>query len=369
MQQKYKPLFETFTFPNGVDIKNRLVLAPMTHYSSNEDGTISEEELAYIKVRTKDFGTIITACANVTENGKAFYGQPGIFSDEMLPGLKKLAKTIQNEGAKAIIQIHHGGFQSPPELVPNRDVVSASSIKEGVRSLQHDEIKEIIKAFGDATKRAIDAGFDGVEIHGANGYLIQQFYSPHSNIREDQWGGTNENRMRFPLAIVDACQGIVEKYANKPFILGYRFSPEEPSTPGLTMTETFALVDSLANKPLDYLHISLAEALSAPHRGAAQTNLSRVELIRDVINERVPLIAVGSINTPDQALEVREKNIPLIAFGRELLIAPRWGQLVMNDQLEEIEYILQLKEKDKYQLPENLWKKIENREGWVPFER
>ena len=127
------------------------------------------------------------------------------------------------------------------------------------RELTSIEIDEIITAFGEATRRAIEAGFDGIEIHGANTYLIQQFYSPFTNSRTDKWGGSRENRMRFPLAVLKACQEAIKKYANRPFILGYRFSPEEPSTPGLTMADTFYLVDVLAECGLDYLHVSLGE--------------------------------------------------------------------------------------------------------------
>ncbi|MCA1025578.1 NADH-dependent flavin oxidoreductase [Cytobacillus kochii] len=371
MKAKFEPLFESYTFPNGVTVKNRLALAPMTHYSSNDDGSISEEELVFIKARAKDLGTVITACANVTPNGKAFPGQPAIYDDQFIPGLKKLAETVQQEGAKAVIQIHHGGISCPSELVPDGDVVSASNIdrdNQKARALSTGEIEEIIEAFGEATRRAIEAGFDGVEIHGANGYLVQQFYSPYTNNRTDEWGGSVENRMKFPLAVAEACQRAIDKHAKRPFIFGYRFSPEEPSTPGLTMTETFQLVDALSNLPFDYLHISLMHALSTPHRGA-DTERTRIELVNEVINGRVPLMAVGKVNSPDDALAVRERNIPLIAIGRELLISPRWAAYIQEDRLEKIEYALNLKERDKYDIPNGLWEVILAAEGWVPFTR
>lgn len=207
MKKKYEPLFEPFTFPSGVTIDNRIAVAPMTHYSSNEDGTISDQELDYIIPRSKEMGIVITACANVTADGKAFPGQPAINQDSQISGLKKLAQAIQAQGSKAIVQIHHGGIECPPELVPNQEVVGASDIfdngKQIVRALEDHEVENIAKAFGEATRRAIEAGFDGVEIHGANGYLIQQFYSPKTNQRTDRWGGSAEKRLAFPLAIVD----------------------------------------------------------------------------------------------------------------------------------------------------------------------
>ena len=124
--------------------------------------------------------------------------------------MKRLAQTIQAEGAKAILQIYHGGRQSPPELLPDRQPISASAVasegegKPVPREMTETEIINTTQAFGDATRRAIEAGFDGVEIHGANTYLLQQFFSPHSNRREDQWGGSLEKRMKFPLAVVDS---------------------------------------------------------------------------------------------------------------------------------------------------------------------
>ncbi len=190
----------------------------------------------------------------------------------MIHGLCKLATTIKEQGAKAILQIFHGGRMCPPELVPNGDIVSASAVPAEQpnahipRALKGEEIRTIIKDFGETTRRAIEAGFDGVEIHGANGYLIHQFFSPHSNRREDEWGGSLQKRLAFPLAIVDEVKKVVDTYAKEPFIVGYRFSPEEPETPGITMADTLELVDALANQPIDYLHVSLMDFWSTARR-------------------------------------------------------------------------------------------------------
>ena len=201
LKNEFNPLFEPFTFPGGASIDGRLVVAPMTHFGSHEDGTISKEEIDFITARSSEMGMVITACANVTPDGKAFEGQPSIARDEDIPGLKKLAAAIQAKGTKAIIQIHHGGSQALPHLVPNGDVVAPSDVfkdgKQIARALKEEEMTHIIDSFKEATRRAIQAGFDGVEIHGANGYLLQQFYSPHSNQRTDQWGGSEEKRLAF----------------------------------------------------------------------------------------------------------------------------------------------------------------------------
>ncbi len=241
MNAKYQKLFSPLTFGNGIELKNRLVMAPMTNYSSNPDGTVTDEEVSYYARRSKGVSMVITACTYVTPNGKGFHNEFAGDRDEMIPSLTQLAQAIQEQGAKAILQIFHGGRMCPPELVPNGDVVSASAIPaEGEdaptpHALSELEVEEIIDAFGETTRRAIEAGYDGVEIHGANGYLIQQFFSPHSNRREDRFGGSLEKRMTFPLAVVDKVRSIVKEHAKSPFIVGYRFSPEEPETPGITM--------------------------------------------------------------------------------------------------------------------------------------
>lgn len=265
MNPEYAPLFKSYTLNNGVTVKNRLTVAPMTHFASNEDGSISDEERLFLQGRAEGFGTFITAATLVSPEGKAFIGQPEAVGDKDLPSLREVAGIIKGQGAKAILQIHHGGNLSLKELLGGKDVVAPSADeKSGARALTEDEITGLIAAFGNATRLAIQAGFDGVEIHGANNYLIQQFYSAQTNLRNDQWGGSQENRMRFPLAVVDAVAAAKKNYGSDDFILGYRFSPEEPGERGLTMADTFALIDGLVEKPLQYLHVSLWDFYKRP---------------------------------------------------------------------------------------------------------
>ncbi len=365
MNEKYATLFESITLPNGVTLKNRFVLAPMTHYSSNPDGTISDQEIPYIAQRSRDIGLVITAATNVSESGKAFPGQPSIVNDTYIAGLKKLADTIKAEGAKAIIQLHHGGREALADLVPNGDVVAPSAVeKEGAatpRALETAEVQQIVDDFGEATRRAIEAGFDGVEIHGANGYIIQQFYSPFSNRREDEWG----ERLRFPLAVIDTVRNAVEKYGSKDFIVGYRFSPEEPETPGLTMKETFELIDALVEKPLDYLHVSLMDFHSTARRGA-DTNAKRIDLIKERINGRIPLIGVGSLYSAEEVAEAKATGVPLIGMGRELLIDPEFVTKIKEGREDEIISMIDPAREDHHGIPDPLWNIILQTKGWVP---
>ena len=372
MNPSNQKFFSPYTFNNGVELKNRIIMAPMTNYSSNPDGTVSEEELAYYARRSKDVSMVITACTYVTPNGKGFHNEFAGDRDEMIPSLSQLAKTIQSQGAKAILQIFHGGRMCPPELVPHGDIVSASAVPAEVagaktpRALTETEVEEIVDAFGETARRAIEAGYDGVEIHGANGYLIQQFFSPHSNQREDRFGGSVEKRMTFPLAIVDKIKSVVKEHADDSFIVGYRFSPEEAETPGITMADSLKLVDTLAEKDLDYLHVSLQHFLSKARRGVEDVNKTRIDYLLETIDNRVPLIGVGSIYSAEDARKAFETGVPLLALGRELIIDPDWVQKVAEGREDEIVTEINKDKQEELVVPVPLWNVIMNTPGWFP---
>jgi 2,4-dienoyl-CoA reductase-like NADH-dependent reductase (Old Yellow Enzyme family) len=318
---------------------------------------------------------VITGCAYVTASGKAFHGGFGSDHDDFISGLRRLASAIKEQGAKAVLQIFHGGRKCAPELVPNGEIVSASAVpgdqsigsNQVPRALTETEIQSIIRDFGESTRRAIEAGFDGVEIHGANGYLIHQFFSPHTNRREDQYGGSLEKRLSFPIAVVDEVKKVVAEHAKQPFLVGYRFSPEEPETPGITMADTLALMDVLASKELDYLHVSLMEFWSTPRRGVEDSR-SRLEIIQERVGESVPVIGVGSIYTADDALKAIQSGVSMIAIGRELIIDPDWVEKVKQGRESEIEIKLKKDAQSRLIVPDPLWQAIVNTPGWFPIE-
>jgi len=267
---------------------------------------ITEDEITYYQERSKGLGAVITGAANVQDIGKGWPGELSIAHDEMIPRLSDLAKAIKENGAKAIVQIFHGGRMTSRATLSGEQTVSASAIPaerpnaETPRALSEDEILETIKAFGEATRRAIEAGFDGVELHGANTYLIQQFFSPHSNRRSDEWGGSLENRYRFIEKLVDEVLETVDQSGVKEFIVGYRFSPEEFEEPGIRFEDTLFLVDQLAEKGLDYLHISLADYTRKSISKAYQAK-SMLAYVYEKIAQRVPLIGVGDVRTSKDA--------------------------------------------------------------------
>ena len=368
MNPKYAPLFQTYTLNNGVTIKNRLVVAPMTHFGSQADGLISDQERTFLSNRAGDMGMFITAATLVQKDGKAFHGQPEATGEHCLDSLKETAQILQQQGAKAILQIHHGGSKAMDDLLDGLDKISASASEaEHAREATAKEVEALIASYAQAADLALRAGFDGVEIHGANGYLIQQFYSAQSNRRNDQWGGSLENRMRFPLAVIDAVIAVREKHQRDDFIIGYRFSPEEPGDDGLTMTETGALIDALVQKPLQYLHVSLWEFDKKIRRGG-DTAQTRMQFIHERINGKLPLIGVGNLFTADQILAAYETGwAEFIALGKTVMINPHIATQIREGREDEIETQLDPTRADHYGLPDTLWGFASSgTQSWLP---
>ena len=368
MNPKYAPLFQTYTLNNGVTIKNRLAVAPMTHFGSQADGLISDQECTFLSNRAGDMGLFITAATLVQKDGKAFHDQPEATGEHCLDSLKETAQILRQQGTKAILQIHHGGSKAIDDLLDGLDKISASANEaEHAREATAEEVEVLIASYAQAADLALRAGFDGVEIHGANGYLIQQFYSAQSNRRNDQWGGSLENRMRFPLAVVDAVVAVREKHQRDDFIIGYRFSPEEPGEDGLTMTETGALIDALVQKPLQYLHVSLWEFDKKIRRGG-DTTQTRMQFIHERINGKLPLIGVGNLFTADQILAAYETGwAEFIALGKTVMINPHIATQIREGREAEIETQLDPTRADHYGLPDTLWGfSSSGTQSWLP---
>ncbi|SDQ23516.1 NADH-dependent flavin oxidoreductase [Carnobacterium viridans] len=371
MKPKYDSLFEPFTFASGVKIDNRLFMAPMTTNSSFENGMVTTDEKDYYKRRVAGLGAVVTSCAQVMENGR-FAGSLSAASDDRIDSLAGLAKTIQNEGPKAILQIFHVGRLGSKRTLRGEQPVSASAVPidfEGAevpRALTDKEVRELVDAFGQATRRAIQAGFDGIELHGANNYLIQQFFSPHSNQREDHWGGSLEKRMNFPLAVVQAAKEAIQTYAEKPFIFGYRISPEEIKEPGITIEDTLHLVAKLKEQGLDYIHVSTNKWTQGSVRDLYETT-PVVQRIQEHVGKDFPIIGVGSIITPDDAVETMALGIPLVAIGRELVVEPDWIQKVKLGNETAIRKKIKPEYREDLTLPDAMWEYIESRPGWFPI--
>lgn len=367
MNPKYQPLFQPFTLNNGVEIRNRLAVAPMTHLGSNADGSLSDQERTFIGNRAEGFGMFISAATLVQDGGKAFHGQPEATGEHCLPSLAETAKIIQAQGAKAILQIHHGGTEAIADINGREKISASANAEKATRAATAEEIESLVAAYGQAADFAVRAGFDGVEIHGANGYLIQQFYSAQSNRRDDEWGGSLTKRLRFPLAVVDAVVAAKEKHGKKDFIIGYRFSPEEAGDNGLTMVETGALIDALVQKPLQYLHISLWEFGKKIRRGG-DTGQTRMQFVHERIAGKLPLIGVGNLFSADEILAAYQSGwAEFIAVGKTVMINPDLVALIENGREDSIERSVDPQRTDHYGFPDLLWQlTAEGSQPWLP---
>ncbi len=362
MKQDYKAIFEPLRLRSGKELKNRIVMSPMGHLGSLPGGFISEEELAYYNLRVKDVGMVVTSATTFKE-GKHYPGLPSAETDEHIPGLRKLSASLKSHGAVAILQLFHEGANGVEDNEAPSAVVAENSDSPLPRELTDAEIEDLVNKFGDAVRRAIQAGFDGVEIHGANGYLIQQFTSPHYNRRTDRWGGSPEKRLAFPLAIIAEVKRVIAECGN-PFIIGYRISPEEPDTNGLTMADAIRNIDALADQGLDYIHVSLHDFWSIPRRGVDDTR-SRMEIFNDVVGNRTALIGVGGIKTPKNAAKALSTGVELVAIARGILLEPRWVQKVREGKEDQIKTKLYRRDQSELRLPEGVWSMIES---YFPFE-
>lgn len=302
------------------DLAPQVMLAPMVTFSSRPDGHIGPEEVPYLEARARGgFDWIITGACCVHPSGWAFKGQWLITGAEFVPSICQAAEAVRRGGSRPILQIHHGGRQAPAAMCGGP--VSASAVSsehknaETPRALSISEIEEIEGAFVQAARFAEEAGFEGVELHGANTYLLQQFVSPHSNRRDDAYG---KDRLRFSEEIV---RGVVEAVGSR-MIVGYRFSPEESEAPGIRMADTCALLDRLAPLGLDYVHISLKRFdQRSVHR---ESRLPVLKLVADHLAGCVPLIGVGEIKTWDDRDRALEMGAHSIAVGRMGVLNPDW---------------------------------------------
>ena len=250
-------LFAPMTFARGPAMKNRFAVAPLTNLQSNADGTISDAEFKWLEMRAQGgFGMTMTCAAFVAQEGRGFgsgmyAGQLGAGLDEHIPGLTRIASRIKEQGSVAVVQIHHAGYRSE-KAQTGMDVVSSSDDPQtGARAMTVDEIEVVIEKFIAAAVRCEKAGFDGVELHGAHGYLLAQFMSPEINKRTDGYGGSLENRFKITQAIIDG----IRQRCGANFNLGIRISPERY---GQVLPEMLEIAQHLFSEAkIDYLDMSL----------------------------------------------------------------------------------------------------------------
>ena len=359
-------LFEKYTLNNNLEVPGRLVVAPLTLRSSNPDGSINDGERNYLKSRAKGIGLYILGSAAVSQEGISFINQPRAISEKDLPSLKERAQIIKSQGALAINQIQHGGLLSNKEysgldpLAPSAEVANEALKARGlykapIKEFTNEDILSLIKKFAYATELSIKAGYDGVEIHGANNYLIHQFYSPFYNRRTDEWGGSDEKRMNFPIKVIEACCEVREKLKKPEFIIGYRLSPEEPFNPGLTMDETLKLIKVLVTKPLQYIHISQWNFFKSARRGKGAGE-ERLKIIHNETKGKVALIGCGGLRSENDLNKALDTGFcEFIAVGGASMINKNLGLLLKENKGNLLELEIDPEHREKYDMPDNLW--------------
>ena len=372
--------FKKYTLNNKVEVPSLLAVAPMTLFGSNPDGTIGDEERNFYKQRATGIGLYIVGATCVSLEGLAFDNQPRAFDDKDLPSNKERVKIIKEQGALAINQIHHGGCLGLKRLsgVPvmavsadvfNKELEKKGELKEDTKAVEITEkdIKRIIDDFARATEISIKAGYDGIEIHGANNYLLQQFYSGYYNKRTDEWGGSLEKRMKFPLAVVDACCKIRDKYNKPEFIIGYRLSPEEPFEDGITMTETLALVRELMKRPLQFIHVSQSKFFQEARRGEG-SGTARLKLIHDELKGKMALIGVGGLFSYDDLNKALDSGYAdFIGVARALMLNKDLGILLKEGKGDKIRLEIDPEHPEDFNLPKMLWGMFIHEGSWLGF--
>lgn len=344
----YNKLFEPGNI-GKVTIKNRLVMAPMGCGLANLDGTPSEDMIAYYEARAiGGAGLIIPEITRVNDiHGQGLLRQLSVTKDKHIAPLAKLAEAIHKHGSKIFIQLHHPGRETVSVLLGGQPVVAPSPIpckylNQPTRALETEEVKQLIKQFIDGAVRVQKAGCDGVELHAAHGYLLQQFLSPYTNKREDEYGGSFENRLRIVIEIIEG----IHRECGADFPIGVRLSVEEfLENTGVTedyihIQDGIKIAMALEKAGIDFIDVSC---------GLYETGITSVEPIsfpqgwrRDMISAvknhvKIPVIGVSVIREPEVAEKFLEEGVEdFVSMGRTWLADEEWGKKVLEGREKEL---------------------------------
>lgn len=318
-------LEDTIHFSSGTEMKNRFALAPMTNSQSHENGQLSDDEFTWLTKRAEGrFGMTMTCASHVQEIGKGFPGQLGIFSDELMDGHKRLARGIQEHESLAVIQLHHAGLRSPKELIGQAPVSPSTSEKHGSRALSLEEVHQLRDDFIAAAVRSQKCGYDGIEVHGAHGYIICQFLSSQYNQRTDEYGGSLTNRSRLLFSIVDG----IREACGKEFLLGVRLSPERF---GMDIQEIKAICNRLISEGnTDFLDISLWDCFKFPE-DEAYKDQTLLEHFTSLDYKNVRWTVAGKIRTGHDVQKILDAGVDFVSIGRSAILHHDFPKLVIEN--------------------------------------
>lgn len=312
-------------------IRNRIVLPPMQMGFTENDGSVTQKILGHYDSLSKDVGIVIVEHSYVRTNGRLSVKQLGIHNDSLTEGLSKLAATIKNNGAVAVIQINHAGSRTTKDECGEQPVAPSAVMLPGgqeiPRALEISEIDGIIEDFANAASRACKAGFDGVEVHGAHSFLLNQFASPITNKRSDKYGGTLESRMRLPLSILESVRSVI----GPKMLMLYRLGADDRLPGGIDPAEGAEMARLIEDADVDILDVSGGLCGSRPEDLQSTPGFFAYLASKVKQNVSVPVIAVGGVKTPEHANDILAKNqADLVAVGRAMLKDNNWTKKALT---------------------------------------
>ena len=318
-------LFSALRLRTGHTSKNRFALAPMTNQQSHDDGTLDDDELRWLMARAEGgFGVVFTCATHVAKDGQGWPGELGVFSDVHVEGLRRIADGVRAQGALSIVQIFHGGARADKAVNGAVPWSAVDDVADGVRAATADDLSRVVVEFADAAARAEAAGCDGVEVHGAHGYLLTQFLSAN-NTRTDGYGGDLVGRARLLREVLRA----VRARTKTGFVVGVRLSPEDfGNAKGLDLDESLQVARWCADDGADFVHVSLWQALLNTKKRPSEHALP---LFRAVLPSDVALFVAGAVWTRAEAQSLVDKGADVVALGRAAILNPRWPLLAERD--------------------------------------
>ncbi|MEY4372797.1 MAG: hypothetical protein RL219_1566, partial [Actinomycetota bacterium] len=317
-------LFDSVPFTHGPAMQNRFMLAPLTNQQSHEDGTLSDAEHHWLTMRAEGgFGLTMTCASHVQAVGKGFAGQLGIFGDQHLDGHRRLAHDIKRHHSIAIVQLHHAGNRSPKDIV-GTPVCPSDDPDTGACALTGDEVERLTEDFVAAAVRCEKAGYDGVELHGAHGYIIAQFLSPEVNRRTDRWGGSLTNRSRLLFDIIDG----IRRSTGESFNVSVRLSPERF---GLRTAEIVEVFERLVDEAqVDFIDMSLWDVTKSGVEDGF-TDKKLIDVFSAIERGEVRLGVAGKLYSAADCRFALEHGADIVAIGRGAILHHDFPRLCGED--------------------------------------
>lgn len=321
-----------YIFPSiNRTLQNRTVLAAMTNKQSYDNGIISDDEIKWLLERAKGgFGIITTAATNVSKEGKAWNGEFGVYDDSHIPNLIKLTSAIHQTKSLVIAQLFHGGIKSPQKITGSIPVSASElncdeSFTGKSKQASDKDIKNIIEDFTTSAIRCYEAGFDGVELHGAHGYLISQFLGKKTNLRKDNWGGDLDSRAKLLIKIFKS----IRKNVPESFIVGVRISPEIESM-GIDLKDSIELVGILRKLSVNFIHLSCWDVFS---KSIENNQRTLTEIITESYKNLPTIISTGNVWSSLDAHNLLKQGADLVGVGRVAIRYPNWAH-----NISELDY-------------------------------